>query len=103
MRRLVASSALAAALALVAAGAAGAATKKGVTLSLDPVKGYFHQTHVKTMKMGCGNCHSRDNPDVLFLRKDDVVPAAMPGQVNRAVCLGCHTKPSKPAWYGLSR
>lgn len=93
---------------LLAAGAialgsfgADAATKK-VVRSLDPAKGYFHQLHTKKMKMACTGCHSTEMRDILFLRKDDVVPAAMPGQVDRAICLGCHTAPSKPAWYGLS-
>jgi hypothetical protein len=95
---------LAGAAAIVAAGAADAAAKKnGATLSLDPARGYFHQVHAKKVKLTCTGCHSRDTHDVLFLRKDDVVPAAMPGQVNRSICLGCHTAPNKPAWYGLSR
>lgn len=80
---------------------ADAAPKKGAP-SLDPVKGAFHQTH-KALKLECNGCHSANNADVLFLRRNDVVPIAMPGQVDRKVCLGCHTAPSKPAWYGLGR
>ena len=80
---------------------ADAATKK-VVKSLDPSKGYFHQLHIQKMKMACTGCHSTEAKDILFLRKDDVVPAAMPGQVDRAICLGCHAAPSKPAWYGVS-
>ncbi len=79
---------------------AGAAAKKGATKSLDPAKGYFHQLHVQKMKMTCATCHSSEMRDILFLRKDDVVPAAMPGQVDRKVCLGCHQAPGKPTWYG---
>jgi hypothetical protein len=90
-------------IAVVAVGAAEPAKKKGVVKSLDPANGYFHQVHTKTLNMNCISCHSSDNRDLLFLRKDDAVPAAMPGQVNRSICLGCHTAPSKPAWYGLSR
>lgn len=71
--------------------------------TLDPAKGYFHQQHIKKLNMTCTNCHSSETQDILFLRKDDVVPPAMPGQVNRSICLSCHTAPSKPAWYGLTR
>lgn len=81
--------------------AADAAARKTVR-SLDPANGQFHQLHTKKTKMGCGSCHSAGAKDVLFLRKDDVVPAAMPGQVDRKLCLGCHAAPSKPTWYGLS-
>ena len=80
---------------------ADAAPRKAVK-SLDPTNGSFHQTHTKSLKMGCNTCHDRATKDTLFLRKDDVVPATMPGQVDRAVCLGCHKVPAKPAWYGLS-
>jgi hypothetical protein len=80
-----------------------AAEKKGIPLTLDPAIGYFHQVHTKNLGMSCATCHSSENRDVLFLRKDDVVPAEMPGQVNRSICLGCHKAPSKPTWYGLSR
>ena len=80
--------------------AADAAPKKGVK-SLDPANGAFHQVHAKKLKLGCGDCHSKDVTDILFLRRNDVVPAAMPGQVDRKICLGCHTAPAKPAWYGL--
>ena len=71
--------------------------------SLDPVKGRFHQTHSRKLKMACTNCHSPEVKDVLFLRKDDVLPAAMPGQVDRSVCLACHQEPAKPAWYRAAR
>jgi cytochrome c553 len=81
-------------------GAADAAPKKGATKSLDPAKGYFHQLHVQKMTMTCATCHSSETRDILFLRKDDVVPAAMPGQVDRHVCLTCHQAPGKPTWYG---
>ena len=81
--------------------AADAAPRKAAK-SLDPVNGAFHQTHTKSLKLGCNGCHDPAGNDVLFLRKDDVVSATMPGQVDRVVCLGCHKAPAKPAWYGLS-
>jgi hypothetical protein len=80
-----------------------AAEKKGVPLTLDPGTGYFHQVHAKNLGMPCVTCHSSENRDILFLRKDDAVPAEMPGQVNRSICLGCHKAPGRPAWYGLSQ
>jgi hypothetical protein len=70
--------------------------------SLDPVKGRFHRQHTQKLKMACDTCHSGDQTDVLFLRKDDVPAPGMPGQVDREVCLSCHKAPAKPAWYGLS-
>ena len=100
MTRLFTTLLAAGAVALISV-AADAATKK-VVKSLDPAKGYFHRVHTQKMKLGCNGCHSTEAKDILFLRKDDVVPAAMPGQVDRAICQGCHTAPSKPAWYGLS-
>jgi hypothetical protein len=100
MIRLFSLAILAGTLAAVPFGA-DAAPKKGAA-SLDPVRGAFHRTH-KALKLECGGCHSAGNADVLFLRRADVVPAAMPGQVDRKICLGCHTAPSKPAWYGLGR
>ena len=72
-------------------------------MSLDPVKGKFHRVHIRKLKMSCGTCHSDQSNDVLFLRRNDVVPAAMPGQVDRKVCLDCHKSPRKPSWYGLGR
>ncbi len=83
-------------------GAVGAAPKKQATKSLDPAKGYFHQLHAKKMNMACSSCHSSEVRDILFLRKDDVVPAAMPGQVDRHVCLTCHQTPGTPTWYGAA-
>ena len=104
MIRLLGFLGLAGAIAVVTVGIASiAAEKKGVPLTLDPRTGYFHQVHTKNLGMTCATCHSSENRDVLFLRKDDVVPAEMPGQVNRSVCLGCHKAPGKPTWYGLSR
>lgn len=86
----------------VSAGAVDAAPKKQAAKSLDPVRGYFHQLHAKKMNMACGSCHSSEVRDILFLRKDDVVPAAMPGQVDRHVCLSCHQAPGSPTWYGAA-
>ena len=71
--------------------------------SLDPAKGRFHRTHTKKLKMACTDCHSGEIKDALFLRRNDVAPAGMPGQVDRSLCLGCHQEPSKPAWYGAAR
>jgi hypothetical protein len=71
--------------------------------SLDPAKGDFHRLHTRKLKMTCSGCHSAESKDILFLRRNDVVPAAMPGQVDRKVCLGCHNSPAKPSWYGLGR
>ena len=70
------------------------------TRSLDPVKGRFHQVHIRKQKMACTNCHSTDVKDTLFLRRDEALPAGMPGQVDRSLCLGCHQEPAKPTWYG---
>ena len=70
------------------------------TRSLDPAKGRFHQVHTKKQKMACTNCHSTEVKDALFLRRDEALPAGMPGQVDRSLCLGCHQEPAKPTWYG---
>ena len=85
----------------VAKTPAAAKSAAGVK-SMDPAKGRFHQTHTKKLKMACTTCHSSEVKDALFLRKNDVVPAGMPGQVDRSVCLGCHQEPAKPAWYGTA-
>jgi hypothetical protein len=88
-------------------GSAASATKKAppkqpaAERSLDPAKGRFHQIHTKQLGMTCNTCHSPGTRDTWFLRRDDVVPAAMPGQVDRKLCIGCHTAPAKPAWYGV--
>lgn len=79
-----------------------AVVKAAGNKSMDPVKGRFHQIHTKKLQLGCTNCHSAEQKDVLFLRNDDVVPAGMPGQVDRHMCASCHTQPSKPAWYGAA-
>ena len=68
--------------------------------SLDPVKGRFHKQHTQKLKMDCGTCHADAQKDVLFARKDRPLPAGMPGPVDRHVCLSCHDKSSKAAWYG---
>jgi hypothetical protein len=103
MTRLIASAFVVCAILAIAIGQVDAAKKKGTVLSLEPAKGYFHQVHTKQLGLNCNNCHSAENSDLLFLRKDDAVPVGMPGQVNRSICLGCHRAPSRPAWYGLSR
>jgi cytochrome c553 len=70
--------------------------------SLDPVKGRFHKQHTQKLKMDCGTCHASEQRDVLFMRNDRPLPAGMPGPVDRHVCLSCHDKSSKAAWYGRS-
>ena len=70
--------------------------------SMDPANGRFHQVHTKKLKFECTSCHSSEQQDVLFLRKDDVLPAGMPGPVDRHLCLSCHQQPSKPTWYGAA-
>jgi hypothetical protein len=102
MKRLIALLIMGVVVAGASVGTVGAAPKKQPTRSLDPAKGYFHQLHAKQMKMACGSCHSSEVRDILFLRKDDVVPAAMPGQVDRHVCLTCHQAPGTPTWYGAA-
>ena len=52
--------------------------------------------------MACDSCHGNDLKDVLFLRGAEVA-ASGPGPVDRAVCLGCHQAPAKPAWYGAAK
>lgn len=109
MRRLLAAMTMGlAALAMPVIAADDAAKKPATTKtaagikSMDPIKGRFHRQHNQRLKMACDTCHSGGQTDILFLRKDDVVPAGMPGQVNRQICLACHTQPNKPTWYGAS-
>lgn len=96
-------------LALPAVAADDAAKKPAATKaaagnkSMDPIKGRFHRQHNQKLKMACDTCHSGGQTDILFLRKDDAPAPGMPGQVNREVCLSCHTAPAKPAWYGATR
>lgn len=107
MKRLIAFSILVLATATFPAGAANDAVKKPAAAntssasanSLDPTKGRFHQRHVKKLKMDCTGCHSPETKDDLFLRRDKALPAGMPGQVDRTVCLSCHQEPAKPSWY----
>ncbi len=70
-------------------------------LSLDPFKGKFHQMHVQKLKAPCEMCHATELKDALFLRGSEV-SAGWPGPVDRAICLGCHQAPAKPAWYGAT-
>jgi hypothetical protein len=106
MKQLIALSILALAAASNPVGAAGdaaktpAAVKASASLkSLDPAKGRFHQRHVKKLKLACTSCHSPETKDNAFLRRDEALPAGMPGQVDRSACLGCHQEPAKPSWY----
>ena len=84
----------------LAALAMSAVAADGGRNSLDPVKGRFHKQHTQKLKMDCGTCHADAQKDVLYMRKDRPLPAAMPGPVDRHVCLGCHDKSGKAAWYG---
>jgi hypothetical protein len=70
--------------------------------SLDLQKGSFHKQHNQTLKLPCATCHSPSSQDTLFLRKDEPLPAGMPGRVDRTVCLSCHKAPAKPTWYGAA-
>lgn len=84
---------------LAAIAFSAAAADKGRN-SLDPIKGRFHVQHTQKLKLDCGTCHSSEVTDTLHMRNARAMPAAMPGVVDRHVCLGCHEKPSKPGWYG---
>lgn len=96
MRRALAALAIGLAAATTSAVAAG----KGWN-SLDPVKGRFHVQHVQKLKQDCASCHADTQKDLLFGRKDLPLPAAMPGPVDRGVCLSCHQPANKKApWYG---
>ncbi len=56
--------------------------------------GRFHQIHAKKLAMDCATCHKSEQTDVLLQ-----VPRAK--VVDRQICLDCHKKGSKPAWYGV--
>ena len=78
------------------------AVKAAGNKSMDPVRGRFHQIHTRKLQLGCTNCHTSEQQDILFLRKDEALPVGMPGQVDRHMCAACHTQPGKPAWYGAA-
>jgi len=105
MKRLIAAMVLGMAMAALPAVAADVATTKPTakpaasTKSLDPVTGGFHRAHTQKLKMSCDTCHTAELKDVLFLRGAEVSSGG-PGPVDRALCLGCHQAPAKPAWYG---
>lgn len=106
MTRLFAAIVLSVAMVALPAVAANDAAKKpavkpGTAWSLDPMKGRYHQIHNRKLKMACDTCHATELKDVLFLRGGEVA-AGGPGPVDRAICLGCHQAPSKPAWYGAA-
>ena len=107
MKRLFAALALGSVFAVAPALAADVAAKKpakpvaSAKLSLDPVKGQFHQMHTRKLKASCDTCHATELKDVLFLRGSEVPRG--PGPVDRATCLGCHQAPAKPGWYGATR
>lgn len=91
----------------LAAGAIGVAMKQGAAqtagvYALDLAKGSFHPLHNQTLKLPCATCHSPDTQDILFLRKDEPLPAGMPDPVDRKVCLSCHQAPGQPTWYGAA-
>src|SRR3972149_7700812 len=82
----------------LAAGVIDAAMKQSAAQtaavkSLDPQKGSFHPLHNQTLKLPCATCHSPTTQDTLFLRKDEPLPAAMPGQGDRQICLSVHQAP----------
>ena len=63
--------------------------------------GRFHAVH-KGEDLGCGDCHSKDDVDPLFLRASE--SQGEKGPVNREGCMDCHKSPKKPAWYlGLKK
>ena len=108
MKRLLAAMVLGIAVVALPAAAADDGAKKARAkpvaspkLSLDPVKGQFHQVHTQKLKVSCDTCHATELKDVLFLRGSEVPRG--PGPVDRATCLGCHQAPAKPAWYGATR
>ena len=89
--------------ALAADGAAKAPAAKPAAgaKSLDPAKGRFHLVHTKKLKLDCISCHSSEQKDVLFVRKDEPLQGGMP-QVDRQFCTSCHAAPAKPTWYGAA-
>ena len=110
MKPLLAALVLGFAVLAIPAIAADDAAKKPTTTkavsgskSMDPIKGRFHRQHNQKLKLACDTCHSGEQTDILFLRKDDAPAPGFPGQVNREVCASCHTAPAKPAWYGAAR
>lgn len=108
MKRLIAAAVLGVAVTALPALAAGDPVEKPATKpaaaakSMDPAKGSFHRVHTQKLELSCGACHATELKDVLFLRGAEV-SATRPGPVDRAVCLGCHRAPAKPAWYGTAR
>jgi len=63
------------------------------------VPGRFHSIHQKIEKLECDDCHDKQQSDILFLRKDDPLPAKMDkvGQADRKGCLTCHKPGEKNA------
>lgn len=62
----------------------------------------FHNLHGDALGLGCKSCHtgSAYQADFIFLRKGEIMPREARGQVDRAVCLGCHqTGGPATAWY----
>ena len=102
MKRMIGSALLGLALAAAPAMGADAPAKK-----LSPVvkrsmaaDGRFHRTHTKKLSLQCDTCHAGEQTDTLFLRSGEIQGV---GPVDRNFCLGCHTSPSKPAWYDAKR
>jgi len=102
---LVAASALA--MGALSAMAADAPVAKSTAATTAPKYmaqgGRFHTQHVKKLKFSCDSCHQAGVQDVLFLRAAEPLPAGMPGQVDRAICLTCHQAPQKPTFYGPAK
>lgn len=61
--------------------------------------GRFHYLHVKKGKMECGDCHSDQAKDRMFLRASEAPPATLAAHVDRAECVDCHQGSKKPTWY----
>lgn len=106
MRTCIAALALGWMLALTPALGADAPAKKpavGGKPSM-AVNGRFHKLHEKQEKLECKDCHAKVQRDILFLRKDDRMPAKMDevGQSDRKGCLTCHKPgyvPDQPRSY----
>ena len=101
MKTLIASLALGLSLAMAPAFGADAPVKKKMSFTGKPsmaVDGRYHQLHGKQEQLDCADCHDKAQKDILYLRKDDRMSAALAkeGQVDRKGCLTCHKPGYKP-------
>jgi uncharacterized membrane protein len=95
MKRLIVSLVMGLALAATPAiSATQSATKAPAKQKSLAQNGRFHQIHAKKFAMECGTCHTSEHAEVLLQ-----VPRAK--VVDRQLCLDCHKKGNKPAWYGV--